>query len=124
MYHRVVSYSGSDYDPATQRHRAARRTGISENLIPNTPAKPLRVWLHVSQNDIGAAGSASGFRNWVITNGRMAAVLKAKGYHYQFVYAKNAGHVDGKVIAQTLPQALEVVCGLSRCLEMIGSQIF
>ena len=39
----------------------------------------------------------------------MAAVLKDKGYHYQFVYAKNAGHVDGKVIAQTLPQALEFV---------------
>jgi hypothetical protein len=25
------------------------------------------------------------------------------------VYAKNAGHVDGKVIRQTLPQALEYV---------------
>jgi hypothetical protein len=37
----------------------------------------------------------------------MASVMKAKGYHYQFVYAKNAGHTDGKVTAQTLPQALE-----------------
>jgi len=37
----------------------------------------------------------------------MASVMKAKGYHYQFVYAKNAGHVDAKVINQTLPQALE-----------------
>lgn len=27
--------------------------------------------------------------------------------HYQFVYAKNAGHVDSKVINQTLSQALE-----------------
>jgi len=36
-------------------------------------------------------------------------VLKAKGYHYQFVYAKNAGHVDSKVIRHTLPQALEYV---------------
>jgi iron(III)-enterobactin esterase len=39
----------------------------------------------------------------------MADVLKAKGYHYQFVYAKNAGHTDGKFIAQTYPQALEWV---------------
>ena len=37
----------------------------------------------------------------------MAGVLKAKGYHYQFVYAVGAGHVDGKVVAQTLPHALE-----------------
>jgi hypothetical protein len=39
----------------------------------------------------------------------MASVMKDKGYHYQLVFAKNAGHTDGKVIAQTLPQALEFV---------------
>ena len=26
----------------------------------------------------------------------MADVLKAKGYHYQFVFAKNSGHTDGR----------------------------
>ena len=45
----------------------------------------------------------------MIANQRLAGVLKAKGYHYQFVYARNAGHVDTKVIRQTLPQALEYV---------------
>jgi iron(III)-enterobactin esterase len=45
----------------------------------------------------------------VIANQRLAGVLKAKGYHYQFVYSKSAGHVDAKVIRQTLPQALEYV---------------
>jgi hypothetical protein len=39
----------------------------------------------------------------------MARVLKAKGYHYQFIYAKGAGHTDHHVISQTLPQALEYV---------------
>ena len=39
----------------------------------------------------------------------MAAVLKAKGYHYQLVYAKAAGHTDSKAMAQTLPSALEWV---------------
>jgi len=43
-----------------------------------------------------------------MANQRLGA-LKAKSYHYQFVYAKNAGHVDSKVIRQTLPQALEYV---------------
>jgi hypothetical protein len=30
----------------------------------------------------------------VLANLRMAEVLKAKGYTYQFVYAREAGHVD------------------------------
>ena len=50
-------------------------------------------------------------RNWVIANLRLAEAMKAKDYHYQLVYAKGAGHIDGKVIAQTLPQALEYVWG-------------
>jgi iron(III)-enterobactin esterase len=37
----------------------------------------------------------------------MAATLKARGYHYQYVFAKGAGHVDRAVVAQTLPLALE-----------------
>ncbi len=37
----------------------------------------------------------------------MARVLAAKGYHYQFVFARNAVHVDRGVTQQTLPQALE-----------------
>jgi hypothetical protein len=47
--------------------------------------------------------------DWVEANERMARVLKAKGYHYQFVFAKNAGHVEKTVRAQTLGEALEYV---------------
>jgi hypothetical protein len=39
----------------------------------------------------------------------MAKVLAAKGYHYQFVFAQNAGHVDRAVKQQTLGEALEYV---------------
>jgi hypothetical protein len=65
--------------------------------------------MHVSENDLGTKTAAAERRNWVIANQRLAGVLKAKGYHYQFVYSKNSGHVDGNVIRQTLPQALEYV---------------
>ncbi len=37
----------------------------------------------------------------------MAKALAAKGYHYQFVFARNAGHCDGSVKQQTLPEALQ-----------------
>ena len=40
---------------------------------------------------------------------RMATVLKAKGYHYQYVLAINAEHVDRAVKNQTRPEALEWV---------------
>jgi iron(III)-enterobactin esterase len=36
-------------------------------------------------------------------------VLAAKKYHYQFVFAENAAHVDRAVKTQTLPEALEYV---------------
>jgi len=43
----------------------------------------------------------------VLANMHMAQVLKAKGYPYQFVYAKEAGHVDRSVRAMTLAPGLE-----------------
>jgi len=45
--------------------------------------------------------------DWVVANENMASVLAAKGYKYQFVFARNSGHGDRAVKAQTLPNALE-----------------
>ena len=44
--------------------------------------------------------------NWVLANMRLASVLQAKGYADDFVYALGAGHTDGRVTRQTLPDAL------------------
>ncbi len=45
--------------------------------------------------------------DWVVANENMARVLAAKGYHYQFLFVKNAGHGDRAAKMQTLPEALE-----------------
>jgi hypothetical protein len=45
--------------------------------------------------------------DWVIANENMAKVLAEKHYHYQFIFAKNAGHTDRMVKQQTLAEALE-----------------
>ena len=45
--------------------------------------------------------------DWVLANENMAKALAAKGYHYQFVFARNAVHVDREVVQQTLPEALQ-----------------
>ncbi len=108
LYHRVLTYSGT-YVNQQSPFNAETPHGAWEyhdHIIAATPPKPLRLWLEVGDRDNGATAAAAGFHNWVIANQRMAAVLKAKGYHYQFVFAKNAGHTDGKVIAQTMPEAL------------------
>ena len=78
-----------------------------EHLIAESPAKPLRVWMEVGQNDLGSTNASAAFHNWLIANMRMADELKAKGCHVQLIYAKGVGHTDHNVIAQTLPQALE-----------------
>jgi hypothetical protein len=45
--------------------------------------------------------------DWTLSAELMAKVLVAKGYHYQFVLARNAKHVDRPTVAQTMPVALE-----------------
>jgi enterochelin esterase-like enzyme len=109
LYHRVLSYSGTfvnqqwPYNSETP-HGA---WNFHETLIPNSPKKPLRIWMHVSDRD--NLNTRDNYHDWVLANENMAKVLAAKGYPYQFVFAKNAGHCDRGVKMQTLPEALEYV---------------
>ena len=111
LYHRVLTYSGTyvnqqwPSNPETP-HGAWE---FHEHLIPNSPAKPLRIWMEVSDRDILGTAMPDNMHDWVLANENMARVLAAKGYHYQFVFARNAGHTDRAVKQQTLPEALEYV---------------
>ncbi|MEO6568524.1 MAG: alpha/beta hydrolase-fold protein [Opitutaceae bacterium] len=108
-YHRALIYSGTFVNQQSGPDAPHGAWSLHETIVPNSPAKPLRLWLHVSERDNRPTSGSASFGNWLLANIRMADVLKAKGYHYQFVYAKNAGHTDAKVISQTYPQALEWV---------------
>jgi len=110
LYHRVLTLSGTQvnqqwpYNPQTP-HGA---WGLHEQLIPNSPPKPLRVWMEVGDRDLLNPNSMrDNMHDWVMANENMAKVLAEKGYRYQFVFARNAGHCDGGVKQQTLPEALE-----------------
>jgi enterochelin esterase-like enzyme len=109
-YHRVLTYSGTyvnqqwPWNPETP-HGA---WGFHETLIPNSPVKPIRLWMEVGDRDnYNANTMRDNMHDWVVANENMAKVLAAKGYHYQFLFAVNAGHTDGAVKRQTLPEALE-----------------
>ena len=77
-----------------------------ENLIPKSDVKPLRIWMEVGEKDNGSTRGDANLHNWVAGNQRMAAALKAKNYHYRYIFAEGAGHNDGKVLRATLPDAL------------------
>jgi enterochelin esterase-like enzyme len=110
LYHRVLTYSltavNQQWPPDAGTPHGA--WGFHESIIPNSPAKPIRIWMEVGDRDLFNPNSMrDNMHDWVVANENMAKVLAAKGYHYQFVFARNAGHTDGKVKQQTLPEALE-----------------
>ncbi len=112
LYHRVLTYSGTfvnqQWPPNAKTPHGAWE--FHEHLIPESPAKPLRIWMEVGDRDLYNPNvMRDGMHDWVEANERMARALAAKEYPYQFVFAQNAGHVDRSVKMQTLPEALEYV---------------
>lgn len=109
LYHRVLTYSGTyvnqQWPSNPQTPHGAWE--FHEHLIPNSPVKPLRIWMEVGDRDNYSTNDD--YHDWVLANENMAKVLTAKGYHYQFVFAQNGGHTDRTVKQQTLPAALEYV---------------
>ncbi len=111
LYHRVLTYSGTYVNQQWPSNSETPHGAweFHEHLIPNTPAKPLRIWMEVGDRDNLSANMRDNMHDWVVANENMAKVLAAKGYHYQFVFARNAGHTDRTVKQQTLAEALEYV---------------
>lgn len=139
LYHRVLAYSPTmvnqqwPHDPslrggAWEYHSPwAGSTGPNQTVTVNavTPTeealgtpliakaapKPIRFWFEVGDQDLfyPVANIADGMHDWVLSNEKTAQALQAKGYHYQFVFARHATHVDRPTVAQTLPAALEWV---------------
>jgi enterochelin esterase-like enzyme len=109
-YHRVLTYSGTyinqqwPWNPETPQGA----WGFHAHIIPESRKKPLRIWMEVGDQDLFNPNiMRDDMHDWVLANENMAKALAAKGYPYQFVFARNARHVDGKVRKQTLPEALE-----------------
>lgn len=113
LFRRLITYSGTfvDQQDDDAPEEVALPLGAWEfhsgmQLIANTPRKELRIFTNVNSNDIMATAPESGHHNWVMANQRTAAALKAKGYHYRFVFGQGAGHCQGNVRSATLADAL------------------
>ena len=112
LYHRVLSYSGTFVNQQWP-HNPDTPGGAWEfhrTLIPNSPVKPIRIWMHVGDRDLlNPNVMRDDMHDWVLANERMAKALADKGYKYQFVFARDSGHCDRNVKLQTLPNALEFI---------------
>jgi enterochelin esterase family protein len=109
-YRRVLTLSGTfvnqqwPFNPETPDGA----WGFHHKLIPESAPKPIRLWMAVGDRDLlNPNVMRDEMHDWVEANNRMAKTLKAKGYHYQYLYCLNAGHGIGNARAQILPQALE-----------------
>jgi iron(III)-enterobactin esterase len=113
LFRRVIAYSGTFVD---QQDDDAPEEGkyplgaweyhSGMKLIETTEKKPLRIFTHVSENDLRAKDPEETYHNWVMAGERTAAALKAKGYDYRFVFSKTTGHCDRRVFEQTLADTL------------------
>ncbi len=108
-YHKVLSYSGTFVNQAWPPDPQTPRGGweYHDHLIAKAAKKPIRIWMEVGEKDNRFDAPEETWHNWPLANNRMAAVFKTKGYDYRYVFARDAGHVDRRVVMQTLPSALE-----------------
>ena len=113
LFRRIIAYSGTfvdqqDDDAAEEAKfpLGAWEYHSSMKLIENSDKKPLRIFTHVSENDIRSKDPEETHHNWVMAGERTAAALKAKGYNHRFVFSRATGHCDRRVFEQTLADTL------------------
>src|SRR5204863_952380 len=113
LFRRIIAYSGTfvDQQDDDAPEEAKFPLGAWEyhsgmKLIENSEQKPLRIFSHVSENDLRPKDAEETHHNWVMAGKRTAAALKPKGYHNRFVFGLGTGHCDRRVFEQTLADTL------------------
>ena len=112
LYHRVLTTSGTFVNQAWpfDAKYPDGAWGFHETLIPSSPKKPIRIFISVGDADLlNPNVMRDNMHDWVEANHRMAKVLKAKGYEYQYLFCRGASHGIGNAQQQFLPHAFEWV---------------
>jgi iron(III)-enterobactin esterase len=113
LFRRVIAYSGTFVDqqdddaPDEAKYPlGAWEYHSSMKLIEKSEKKPLRIFTHVSENDLRAKDAEETYHNWVMAGHRTADALKAKGYHHRYVFSLATNHCDRRVFEQSLADTL------------------
>jgi enterochelin esterase-like enzyme len=113
LFRRLIAYSGTfvaqqdeDAPEGSKYPLGAWEYHSGMKLIERSEPKPLRIFTHVSENDLRPNDPEETHHNWVMAGRRTAEALKAKGYHHRFVFSVGTGHCDHRVFEQTLADTL------------------
>ena len=82
LYHRVLTYSGTyvnqQWPPNAETPHGAWE--FHERLIPNSPAKPIRIWMEVGDRDLFNPNvMRDNMHDWVVANENMAQGAGGQG---------------------------------------------
>ena len=113
LFRRIIAYSGTFVDqqdddaPEESKYPlGAWEYHSGMKLIETSEKKPLRIFTHVSENDLRATDPEDTHHNWVMAGKRTAAALQAKGYDHRFVFSLGTRHCDARVFQQSLADTL------------------
>jgi enterochelin esterase family protein len=116
LFRRAVTYSGSfvaQEFPINPEHPLGAwnyhedKDNDDGGIIAKTdPVKPIRVWLECGSADNDVGSTQYPHYDMQFANQHMELKLARKGYHVHLDHGAGAGHVDGRVVRQTLPEAL------------------
>ena len=113
LFRRLITYSGTfvdqqDDDAPEEKDYplGAWEYHSGKKLIESSERKPLRIFTHVSENDLRSTDPEETYHNWVMANERTAAALKSRGYEYRYVFSRASKHCDQNVFEQTLADTL------------------
>ena len=113
LFRRVIAYSGTFVDqqdddaPEEAKYPlGAWEYHSSMKLLLTSQRKPLRIFTHVSENDLRAKDPEETHHNWVMAGDRTAAALKSKGYNQRYIFSRGTGHCDRRVFEETLADTL------------------
>lgn len=112
LYRRVLTTSGTFVNQAWpfNPNYPDGAWGFHKTIIPNSPKKPIRLFISVGDYDLlNPNVMRDDMHDWVEANHRMAKVLQAKGYEYQYLFCRNSGHGIRNAKEQFLPHAIEWV---------------
>jgi enterochelin esterase family protein len=116
LFRRAVTYSGSfvaQEFPINPAHPLGAWNYHEDmdnddgGIIAKTdPIKPIRAWLECGTNDNDVGSTQYPHYDMQFANQHMELKLARKGYHVHLDHGAGAGHVDSRVIQQTLPEAM------------------
>lgn len=112
-FRRIIAYSGTfvdqQDDDAPEESKfplGAWEYHSGMKLIETSERKPLRIFTHVSENDIRANDPEETCHNWVMAGMRTNVALDKKGYDHRYLFSKKSGHCDKRVFEHTLADTL------------------